>query len=114
MSDCLFCKIISGEIPSTVVYQDDTVYAFNDINPKAPVHVVVIPKKHIDDVRAATNEDDGIMGALLRAAAHAAALSGVAGSGFRVVANAGQDAGQSVDHLHLHVLGGRPLAWPPG
>jgi len=114
MSNCLFCKIIAGDIPASIVYQDDTVFAFNDISPKAPVHVVVIPKKHIDNVQAAKPDDDVVLGALLRAASHVATLTGVADSGFRVVANAGPDAGQSVDHLHLHVLGGRSLAWPPG
>ena len=114
MSNCLFCRIAAGEIPANVIYQNEHVFAFHDIAPQAPVHIVVIPKKHLDNVQTAQPEDNPILGALLLAAAHVAELAGVAETGFRVVANAGPDAGQSVDHLHLHVLGGRKLAWPPG
>lgn len=114
MSNCLFCKIIAGEIPSKQVYQDDHVVAFHDINPQAPSHIVVIPKLHIDDIRAAREQDGEMLGRLMLAAARIAEGAGLAQSGFRVVVNAGPDAGQSVDHLHVHVLGGRRMAWPPG
>jgi len=115
MSDCLFCKIAAGIIPAKLVHQDQDTVAFEDINPQAPVHVVVIPRQHV----AATMNDlgpehDQVMGKLYRVAATIAGERGVAVSGWRVVMNANRDAGQTVFHVHLHVLGGRPMAWPPG
>lgn len=110
MADCLFCKIINGEIPSNKVYEDDKVFAFRDINPQAPVHVLVIPKEHIASVGAAEDVDAETLAACLKACAKVAKLENVAESGFRVVSNCGGDACQSVHHLHFHVLGGKKLA----
>ncbi len=115
MSDCLFCKIASGKIPAKLVHQDDDTVAFEDINPQAPMHVLVIPRQHV----AATMNDltpaqDQVMGKLFRVAAAIAKERGVAESGWRAVMNANRDAGQTVFHVHLHVLGGRPMQWPPG
>jgi histidine triad (HIT) family protein len=113
-SDCLFCRIVAGEIPSSCVYSDDDIYAFNDINPVAPRHILVIPKKHLTDVSAAGPADEALMGRLLLRASEIAAAEGLAESGFRYVINTGRDGGQTVYHLHLHILGGRQLSWPPG
>ncbi len=113
-ADCLFCRIIAGEIPSASVYDDAEVYAFRDINPGAPTHVLVVPKRHIRDIAAAEAEDGALLLALARAANEIARREGVAESGYRLVWNVGPDAGQSVFHLHLHLLGGRAMAWPPG
>ena len=110
---CLFCKIIDGSIPSTAVYQDDDCYAFADIDPKAPVHVLIVPRTHIASLAEATAADAPLLGRLLEVAARIARDKGL-GKGYRVVANTGPDGGQSVDHLHLHLLGGRSMAWPPG
>ncbi len=110
---CLFCRIIDGSIPSTAVYQDEQCYAFNDIDPKAPVHVLVIPRKHIASLAEAGPEDEGLLGHLLAAAAEIARLKGL-GNGYRVVISTGKDGGQTVAHLHVHVLGGRAMHWPPG
>jgi histidine triad (HIT) family protein len=110
----LFCRIVAGEIPSTVVYQTDQILAFRDINPQAPTHVVVIPKAHYPDVAAIAEADPALAGAVLGAAAVVAREEGVAESGYRVVFNTGPEAGQSVFHVHGHVLGGRRIAWPPG
>jgi len=112
--DCLFCKIIAGEIPSNKVYSDDDVYAFHDIYPAAPTHILVIPKKHLTDVSCATAEDETLMGKLLLKANQIAAELGLSEDGFRYVINTGSDGGQTVSHLHLHILGGRALGWPPG
>ena len=112
MNACLFCRIVAGEIPAEFVYEDNQVVAFQDIDPKAPVHVLVVPRNHVADVTELDNPDLG--GALLAACARIAADQGIAASGFRVVLNTGQDGGQSVAHLHLHLLGGRALGWPPG
>ena len=109
MSDCLFCKIAAGEIPSKKAYEDDEVLAFYDIAPQAPVHVLVIPKKHVSDVYAAQGESDAFLAKLLRTAAKVAGELGLAEDGFRLVTNCGADAQQSVRHLHVHILGGRPL-----
>ena len=109
MNDCLFCKIAAGEIPSTKVYEDEHVLAFRDIAPQAPVHVLVIPKKHVSDWYDAKDEDDAQLARLMRAAATVAKMEGVVESGFRVVSNCGADAQQTVKHLHLHVLGGREM-----
>jgi histidine triad (HIT) family protein len=112
--DCIFCKIVSGEIPATRVLENDDVVAFRDLNPGAPHHVLVIPRRHLKDVGSATVNDQALLGAVLLACRQVAEQEGIAESGFRVVLNTGPDAGQSVDHLHAHVLGGRQLAWPPG
>lgn len=110
MNDCLFCKIAAGEIPSAKVYEDDEVLAFRDIAPQAPVHVLVIPKKHVTGWYAAKDEQDALLAHLMRVAAKVAELEGVSESGFRVVSNCGADAQQTVPHLHLHVLGGKALS----
>ena len=113
MTDTLFTKIIAREIPADIVYEDDDCLAFRDINPQAPVHVLVIPKKPIDKLSDAEGQDCELLGKLMQAAARVAAQEGYA-EAFRVVVNNGADAGQSVFHLHLHVLAGRALSWPPG
>ncbi|KPK01766.1 MAG: hypothetical protein AMK71_04430 [Nitrospira bacterium SG8_35_4] len=112
--DCLFCKIINKEIPAKIVFEDDTVLAFEDINPQAPVHILVIPKKHIATSLAVTEEDHALIGQLLQTANSLARDRGVAEQGFRTVVNCNRDAGQTVFHLHLHLLAGRPMNWPPG
>ena len=113
--DCLFCKIVAGEIPSTKVYEDEQVYAFRDINPMAPVHVLIIPKKHVESVLAFTKEDKDLASHILvDVIPQLARELGVDEKGFRVVTNTGDEGGQSVKHLHFHLLGGRSLQWPPG
>jgi histidine triad (HIT) family protein len=112
--DCLFCKIISGDIPSNKVYSDDHVYAFHDINPAAPTHVLVIPRKHLSAVNDRSEEHEPLLGALMAAANRIVIQLGLEESGFRYVINTGSHGGQTVFHLHLHILGGRPLTWPPG
>jgi len=112
--DCLFCKIAKGEIPASVVYEDDRVLAFNDINPQAPTHVLVIPKRHIASLNDLKAGDDQLTGELVRRAAAIAAARRIAASGFRTVFNTTREAGQTVFHVHLHLLGGRNMAWPPG
>jgi histidine triad (HIT) family protein len=114
MMSCLFCKIIAGEIPAKIVYQDEQLVAIEDINPVAPLHLLLIPRKHIVNVLDLTGEDDRLMGHLLRVAADIARQRGVAEDGFRVVTNSNGAAGQSVFHIHFHLLGGRHLQWPPG
>ncbi|HXE89790.1 MAG TPA: histidine triad nucleotide-binding protein [Terriglobales bacterium] len=113
MSDCLFCRIIAGQIPSKKVYEDQHVYAFEDINPQAPTHVLVVPKKHIRGLKEAQPEDAELLGRCDLAAAHIARQRQIE-DGYRTVYNVGPRAGQSVFHLHLHLLGGRGLHWPPG
>ncbi len=113
-STCLFCRILSGEIPSTKVFEDNVAYAFKDINPQAPTHVLIVPKEHIDSLNDISQGDEAMLGYLLRLAPKIANQLGVAESGFRAVINTGPDGGQSVDHLHIHLLGGRSLVWPPG
>lgn len=113
-TDCLFCKMVSGKIKPDTVYEDDNVLAFRDINPQAPVHVLVIPKKHIATLNDLKPEDSLLMGKLLMAAAHIAKELKIADPGYRAVMNCNADAGQSVFHVHLHLLGGRSLHWPPG
>lgn len=105
MSDCLFCKIIAGEIPSTKVYEDETVYAFRDINPQTPVHILVVPKTHIESVAAVTNENKALVADCFAAIAKIAKAEGL-DSGYRVVSNIGEDGGQTVKHMHFHILGG--------
>jgi histidine triad (HIT) family protein len=114
MADCLFCKIIAREIPASIVYEDDHVLAFNDINPQGPTHVLVVPKRHIATLNDLTPGDDRIVGELVRRAAAIAGVRGIAAGGFRTVFNTNRDAGQTVFHIHLHLIGGRSLAWPPG
>jgi histidine triad (HIT) family protein len=114
MADCIFCKIVSGEIPSKKIYEDDEILAFHDVDPKAPVHFLVIPKRHIPNVMELERGDAALMGRLLYKAQELAAEQGCAEKGARFVINCKADGGQSVDHIHCHVLGGRPLAWPPG
>lgn len=113
-ADCLFCKIAAGKIPAKIVHDDADVLAFEDINPQAPTHVLVIPKRHVPTVSDLSPADDALVGKLLRVAAKIAADRGIAQGGYRVVLNTNRDAGQTVFHVHLHVLGGRPMQWPPG
>lgn len=114
MSDCLFCRIIRREIPASIVYEDDHVLAFNDINPQAPLHALLIPKRHIDSLNALSAEDDALIGEVIRRAAVIARDKGYAERGFRTVFNTNAEAGQTVFHIHLHLLAGRGLGWPPG
>ncbi len=111
---CLFCRIVAGEIPAKKVYEDDQVVAFEDISPQAPMHVLVVPRRHVATLNDLGEDDDGLVGEMVRRAAAIAADRGYAGRGFRTVFNCNADAGQTVFHLHLHVLGGRTMAWPPG
>lgn len=111
---CLFCRIVAGEIPASKVYEDERMIAFADINPQAPMHLLVVPREHIPTLNDLTPAHDALTGAMLRRAAALAAERGYAARGFRAVFNCNADAGQTVFHLHLHVLGGRPMAWPPG
>ena len=111
--DCLFCKIAGGEIPSTEVYSDDTYYAFRDINPAAPTHVLIIPRKHIARIDGAEEGDAALIGGMFLRANEIARQEGLTESGFRYVINCGEGAGQSVFHVHLHLMGGRAMGWPP-
>jgi histidine triad (HIT) family protein len=112
--DCLFCRIVTGEIPADVVYSDDRCLAFRDLNPQSPIHLLVIPRDHLESLDEATQKDEALLGHLLRVAARVANEQGLSESGYRTVINTGAGAGQSVFHLHVHVLGGRQLNWPPG
>ena len=114
MSDCLFCKIIDRKIPASIVYEDDRLLAFNDINPQAPTHVLVVPKRHIATLNEIGTEDDQLVGELVRRATAIAGERGLAAGGYRTVFNTNRDAGQTVFHIHLHLLGGRAMTWPPG
>lgn len=114
MIDCLFCKILKGEIPATIIYEDERMIAFKDINPQAPLHALVIPRRHIATLNALTPQDDALVGAMHRAAAKVAGDKGFAERGYRTVFNTNAEAGQTVFHIHLHVLAGRGLTWPPG
>jgi histidine triad (HIT) family protein len=111
---CLFCRIVAGEIPASKVYEDDRLLAFADINPQAPMHVLVVPKQHVATLNDLTGEHDILVGAMVRAAAKIAKEKGYDGPGYRTVFNCNAQAGQTVFHIHLHVLGGRSLSWPPG
>ena len=113
MSDCLFCRIVAGEIPSDVVLETDRVLAFRDVDPQAPTHVLVVPREHHADVAAVADADPTLLADVLQTAVAVARQEGLDG-GYRLVANTGDDGGQSVHHLHVHVLGGRRLSWPPG
>ncbi len=112
--DCIFCRIVAGEIPANVVREDEETVAFRDIDPKAPTHVLVIPRRHIASVNEIGESDAELVGRLYLAAKEVAEEEGLAHAGYRLVMNTGPDAGQTVDHIHLHVLGGRALEWPPG
>lgn len=114
MADCLFCRIVAGEIPAAIVQEDAETVAFRDINAQAPTHVLVIPRRHVPAFSALTAADGALLGAMAEAVNAVARAEGLADSGYRVVCNDGRDAGQTVDHLHWHVLGGRGLGWPPG
>lgn len=114
MTNCIFCRIASGDIPASVVYQDDQVVAFRDLNPQAPTHVLVVPRRHIATLNDLGEGDAELVGRMYLAARQIAADEGVAERGYRTVFNCNAEAGQSVFHLHLHVLGGRPMGWPPG
>lgn len=114
MDNCLFCKIVAGEIPANIIYQDEDVVAFEDINPQAPLHILLIPRRHIGSMTDVTQEDGALLASIYMAATRIARERGVAESGFRFLTNVGPDSGQSVFHLHFHLLGGRKLGWPPG
>jgi histidine triad (HIT) family protein len=114
MADCLFCKIVNREIPASIVYEDERMLAFNDINPQGPTHVLVIPKRHIASLNQLTPDDDATIGEVVRRATAIAKERGVSVSGFRTVFNTNADGGQTVNHIHLHVIGGRRMTWPPG
>ena len=114
MADCLFCKIVNGEIPAKKVHEDADTVAFQDINPQAPTHVLVVPRRHIPTVNDLGEADDALVGKLLRVAAALAKERGIAEPGWRAVLNTNRDAGQTVFHIHVHVLGGRRMSWPPG
>src|SRR5437660_261607 len=114
MADCLFCKIIDRRLPASLVYEDDRVIAFNDIKPQAPTHVLIVPKRHVATLNDISVEDDQLMGELIRRAAAIAKERGLSAGGYRTVFNTNRDAGQTVFHIHLHLLGGRTMTWPPG
>ena len=114
MTDCLFCKIAKREIPAALIHEDDQLVAFRDINPQAPTHVLIIPRRHIATLNDLEAADEGLAGAMVRRAASIARDEGLSGTGYRTVFNCNADGGQTVFHVHLHLLGGRPLTWPPG
>jgi histidine triad (HIT) family protein len=114
MNGCLFCGIVEGKIKANTVYEDERIVAFTDIRPQAPVHILLIPRKHIAGVLDIEPDDQSLIGEIFQVAARLARDKGIAESGFRVVVNSGVDAGQSVFHLHYHLIGGRPMSWPPG
>jgi histidine triad (HIT) family protein len=112
--ECLFCKIVAGDIDSDVVHSGENVLAFRDLNPQAPVHILIIPKDHIESAKAIRDRNGSLLAEILQAASHLARAEGIDRTGWRLVTNVGDHAGQSVHHLHFHLLGGRPMAWPPG
>ena len=114
MSPCLFCEIAAGKIPCTEIFSDEEFLAFADIDPKAPTHILIIPRRHIGGLNDLGSNDTGLIGRLVLTATEIAAERNLSGSGYRFVINNGRDGGQTVSHLHLHILGGRPLTWPPG
>ncbi len=114
IEDCLFCKIVAGEIPADIVHETEDTLAFRDINPQAPVHILIIPRKHIATINDLDDADQAIVGSLFTAARDIAAAEGLADDGYRVVMNCNEAAGQTVFHIHLHLLGGRRFGWPPG
>jgi histidine triad (HIT) family protein len=113
-SGCIFCRVVNGEVPAKLVDEGETWLAFRDVNPQAPTHILVIPRRHMPTLAALTAEDAAVMGELVVAASRVAAAEGVAEGGYRLVVNAGRNGGQSVDHIHFHLLAGRRLTWPPG
>ena len=113
-NNCLFCRIIAGDIPSKKVYEDELAFAFHDINPQAPTHVLIVPKKHISSLNEASQDDQALLGHLTLVTSKLADQLGVVAGGYRTVINTGTGAGQSVWHIHLHLLGGRVMGWPPG
>lgn len=113
-TDCLFCRILAGEIPADIIYESDNAVAFRDINPQAPTHVLIIPRKHVPTINDIEQDDEAIVGSLYSAARAIAAQEGISEEGYRTVMNCNEAAGQTVFHLHLHLLGGRQLRWPPG
>jgi histidine triad (HIT) family protein len=114
VADCLFCKIIAGQIPGTIVHESERIVAFKDITPRAPTHVLVVPRRHIASLNDLGAGDDALVGEMVRTAASIAKENGHAEGGYRTVFNCNADAGQTVFHIHLHLLGGRPMTWPPG
>ena len=114
MENCLFCRIIAGEIPGAIVHEDERIVAFKDVNPQAPMHVLVVPRRHIASLNELSPEDDALVGEMTRRAAALAKTNGHSEGGYRTVFNCNADAGQTVFHIHMHVLGGRRLGWPPG
>jgi len=114
MTDCLFCKIRDGEIPADIVFESDDVLAFNDVNPRAPIHIIIIPKKHIPTINDVEDDDELIMGKLFSAAKSIAEQKAVSDDGYRLVVNCNEKAGQTVFHIHMHLLAGRAMTWPPG
>ena len=114
MADCLFCKVVSGDVPADIVYQDDTLVAFRDINPQAPVHLLIIPKRHIATLLDVGTADHDVLGRAFTVGKELAQQEGISEDGFRMVVNCGVAAGQSVYHLHFHLMGGRSMDWPPG
>ena len=114
MEDCLFCKIIRGEIPAQPVYEDDLIFAFDDINPQAPVHTLVIPKEHYSSLNEVPEDKGSLLGHILQKCREIAAMKGIGESGYRIVLNTARDSGQEVFHIHFHILGGRRMTWPPG
>ncbi|HAK53877.1 MAG: histidine triad nucleotide-binding protein [Vicinamibacterales bacterium] len=113
-TDCLFCRIVAGELPATLVHEDEQLVAFEDISPQAPTHVLIVPRRHVATLNDLGPEDDGLVGEMVRRAAAIAKARGIAEGGYRTVFNCNREAGQTVFHIHLHLLGGRPLTWPPG
>lgn len=114
MADCIFCQIANGQTDSEIVHEDELVVAFRDLNPQAPVHILLIPRQHIANLGAADEQHRGLLGHLALVAAQVARQEGIAEGGYRLVANVGPHGGQAVDHLHVHLLGGRAMHWPPG
>lgn len=114
MNDCIFCKIIKKKIPSKIVYEDDISFAFEDINPQAPVHTLIIPKKHIPTLLDIKDSDFGLIAHLIKVAKDIARWKGISDRGFRLVTNCNPESGQTIYHIHIHLLGGRPMHWPPG
>lgn len=112
--DCLFCRVANGELPTDIMYEDDALLAFRDINPQAPTHVLIIPKRHIDNINHATSDDAALLGRMVLAAKKIAEQEGIHDTGYRLVFNTKNHGGQTVYHIHLHVLGGRQMIWPPG
>lgn len=114
MENCIFCKIAAGQLPARIVHQDEHITAFHDLHPQAPIHILIIPNQHITSVNHASPADEALLGRLFSMARQVAQLQGIDQSGYRLVVNTGPDAGQSVFHIHMHVLGGRRMHWPPG